>query len=169
MLLALSAVLALAAPQPDPVQNPGPDTTVDAPIRAEVIQGVLQRIREGYVFPRTAAEMEQAVRGRVRRGEYDSIVSAVALADRLTRGLRSVSHDLHLHVVYDAKGVQDEGSGGEPSPSDQSERKLYGRRINWGMERVERLNGNVGYLHIRSFDFDGSLVDSTLAAAMNFL
>jgi retinol-binding protein 3 len=171
MLLALSAILALAAPYPNAVQSSatGPDSTVDGRTRAEVIEGVLQRIQEGYVFPRKAAEMEEAVRARVRQGEYGSIVSAEALAARLTRDLRSVSHDLHLHVVYDAKGVQDEGSGGEPSPADQSQRKLYGRRINWGMERVERLNGNVGYLQIRSFEFDGSLVDSTLAAAMNFL
>src|SRR3954467_5994294 len=109
MLLGLSAVLALAALHPDPVQNPatGPDTTVDPRTRVEVIQGVLQRIREGYVYPRTAAEMERAVQGRLRRGEYDSIVSAKTLADRLTRDLRLVSHDLHLQVVYDAKGVQD--------------------------------------------------------------
>jgi peptidase S41-like protein len=171
VFLALAAALAftLTTPVLPQTSGPGPDTTVDAPTRSRVIQGVLQRIREGYVFPRTAAEMEQAVRARVRRGEYDSIVSAQALAERLTKDLRAVSHDLHLEVVYDSKGVVDEGSGGDPSPADQSQRKVYGRRINWGMERVERLNGNVGYLQIRSFDFDGSLVDSTLAAAMNFL
>jgi Peptidase family S41/N-terminal domain of Peptidase_S41 in eukaryotic IRBP len=171
VLLALSVVLAVAAPSSYRVQNAatGPDTTVDARTRAEVIQGVLRRIEEGYVFPQKAAEMEQAVRARARRGEYDSIVSAEALAGRLTKDLRAVSHDLHLEVVYDSKGVVDEGSGGDPLPGDQSQLKLYGRRINWGLERVERLKGNVGYLQIRSFNFDGSLVDSTLAAAMSFL
>jgi retinol-binding protein 3 len=171
MLIALSAAFTLAVLPGHPLQTaaPGPDTTIDARTRVRVIQGVLQRLREGYVFPRTAVEMQQAVEGRAQAGEYDSIVSAQALAQRLTRDLRAVSHDLHLHVVYDAHGVQDEGPGGEPSPAEQSQQRLYGRRINWGMERVERLNGNVGYLQIRSFGFDGSLVDSTLAAAMNFL
>jgi hypothetical protein len=171
MLLALSAVLALAAFRPYQLEKTrsGPDTTVDSRTRSEVIRGVLRRIEEGYVFPRKAAEMEQAVRARAQRGEYDSIVSPEALARRLTGDLRAVSHDLHLEVVYDSKGVVDEGSGGDPSPADQSQLKLYGRRINWGMERVERLKGNVGYLQIRSFNFDASLVDSTLAAAMSFL
>jgi retinol-binding protein 3 len=171
MLIALSAAFTLVVLPGHPIQAgpPAPDTTIDARTRVRVIQGVLQRLREGYVFPPKAAEMQQALEGRAQAGEYDSIVSAQGLARRLTRDLRSVSHDLHLQVVYDAKGVQDEGSGGKPSPADQSQRKLYGRRINWGMERVERLNGNVGYLQIRSFDFDGSLVDSTLAAAMSFL
>jgi C-terminal processing protease CtpA/Prc len=43
------------------------------------------------------------------------------------------------------------------------------RRINYGLERVERLSGNVGYLEIRTFDIDPGAADSVLAAAMNFL
>jgi C-terminal processing protease CtpA/Prc len=41
--------------------------------------------------------------------------------------------------------------------------------MNFGLERVERLMGNVGYLEIRTFYFGGGQVDSALAAAMNFL
>jgi C-terminal processing protease CtpA/Prc len=41
--------------------------------------------------------------------------------------------------------------------------------VNYGLERVERLSGNVGYLEIRSFDFEMAALDSTLSAAMNFL
>jgi C-terminal processing protease CtpA/Prc len=41
--------------------------------------------------------------------------------------------------------------------------------VNYGLERAERLAGNVGYLEIRSFNFDAEMVDSALAAAMNFL
>jgi len=173
MSLVISAVLALtlAAPHalPPQTENSEPDTTIDAATRARVIRGVLRRLEEGYVFPKTAHAMAQSVEARARRGEYDSIVSAQAFAHRLTQDLRSVSHDLHLHVAYSKAGVQDEGPGGQPSPADQSAHQIYGRRINWGLERAERLNGNVGYLRIQSFDFDGKLADSALAAAMNFL
>jgi C-terminal processing protease CtpA/Prc len=96
-------------------------------------------------------------------------VSANAFADRLTRDLRSVSHDLHLHVVYSSAGVPDEPPGVEPTPAEQEQHRKYGRRVNWGLIKAERLDGNVGYLEIRGFDFDGKLADSSLAAAMAFL
>jgi peptidase S41-like protein len=171
MYLALSAAVTLAL-APSPVvqtAGPGPDTTIDASTRTRVIHGVIRRLQEGYVFPDKAKEMAQAVESRVRRGEYDSIVSAQAFADRLTQDLRSVSHDRHLEVSYVAKGVRDEVLDAEPTPAEKRERAVYARRINWGFERAERLNGNVGYLEIRSFDFDPAGVDSTLSAAMDFL
>jgi C-terminal processing protease CtpA/Prc len=134
-----------------------------------VIDGVLRRLDEGYVFPRKAAEMRQAVRARQRRGVYDHLSSARDFADSLTRDLRTISHDRHLEVSYVRDTVRDEVPDAEPSPDEQRERDAFGRRVNYGFERAERLSGNVGYLEIRSFNFDASLVDSTLAAAMNFL
>ena len=171
MLLTLSVILSVALSWPGPIQasGPSPDSTIDARTRVRVIQGVLQRLREGYVFPDKATAMEHAIQGRVLKGEYDTIVNPSVLAERLTRDLRSVTHDRHLRVVYDKGGVQDEGPGGEPSPADQSQRMNYARRINWGLTRADRLDGNIGYLQIRTFDFDGSTVDTVLAAAMSFL
>jgi C-terminal processing protease CtpA/Prc len=113
--------------------------------------------------------MEQTIRDRAKRGEYDSIVSASAFADRLTQDLRAVSRDLHLRVVYSAEGVSDQTPDGEPSPEERRKHSEYGRRINWGLVRAERLDGNIGYLEIRSFDFEAGQPDSALAAAMNFL
>jgi retinol-binding protein 3 len=171
MYLALFAALTLALAPTPVVQTAGPgqDTTIDATTRTRVIQGVVRRIQEGYVFPNKASEMARAVQAKVRRGGYDSIVSAQAFAARLTQDLRAVSHDRHLEVAYVAKGVRDEVPDAEPTPAEKKERAVYARRINWGFERVERLSGNVGYLEIRSFDFDPAGVDSTLTAAMDFL
>jgi len=147
----------------------GPDAAIDAATRTKVIDGVLQRIEEGYVVPAKAAEMATAVRERARRGEYDRIVSAHALADSLTAHLRAVSRDLHLHVVYQSQGVTDELPAADPTGDERRERLEFGRQVNYGLERAERLAGNVGYLEIRSFAFDAQMVDSALAAAMNFL
>jgi retinol-binding protein 3 len=165
--IALAAVLAPAAV----AQSTGeqPDMTIDGAMRSRVIEQVLRRLDEGYVFPKKAAEMARAIRERAKLGGYDRIVSAGALADTLTRDLRAISHDLHLEVVYQSRGVQDEVPDAEPSAEVIQERATLARRINYGFERVERLSGNVGYLEIRSFDIDPGAVDSVLAAAMNFL
>jgi hypothetical protein len=163
-------ILTLILTSPVAAQGPArPDTTIDAATRAQVIDNVLRRLDEGYVFPKKAAEMARAVRARAKLGAYNRIVSAQAFADTLTQDLRAVSHDRHLEVAYQSRGVRDEAPDGQPSAEERREREAFGRRINYGLERVERLNGNVGYLEIRSFEFDAAAVDSALSAAMNFL
>jgi retinol-binding protein 3 len=167
LMIALLFGLALSGPLAAQLAEQ-PDTSIDAATRNRVIEGVLQRLHEGYVFPDKAAEMARAVRAQVKRGAYSHIVSARGFADTLTRDLRAVSHDRHLEVVYQRE-VRDEVPDAEPSPQERRERRAFGRRVNFGLERVERLSGNVGYLEIRSFNFDAADVDSTLTAAMNFL
>jgi retinol-binding protein 3 len=96
-------------------------------------------------------------------------VSARAFADSLTGHLQAVSRDRHLRVVYRSGGVPDQIADGEPSADERREQAEFGRQVNYGLERAERLAGNVGYLEIRSFNFTAALADSAIAAAMNFL
>jgi hypothetical protein len=168
MLLVVPALL-LARPAAAQFADTGPDLTIDAAMRARVIDGVLQRLDEGYVFPAKAKEMVRSVHDRARRGAYDRVTSARGFADSLTADLQAVSHDRHLRVAYRSGGVLDETPDGEPSPEQRREHDAFGRRVNYGLERVERLAGNVGYLEIRSFGFTAAQADSALAAAMDFL
>jgi peptidase S41-like protein len=171
MRLMLAIALAVILAPVGVAQSPAgqADTTIDGAMRSRVIAQVLRRLDEGYVFPGKAAEMRRTIGERAKQGAYDRIVSARAFADTLTQDLRRVSHDLHLEVVYQSRRVQDEVPDAEPSAEVHRERAALARRINYGLERVERLSGNVGYLEIRSFDIDAGAVDSVLAAAMNFL
>jgi hypothetical protein len=109
---AAALALVLATPVHAQQFDRGPDATIDAATRTRVVNGVLQRIEEGYVIPTKAGEMTQEVRERARRGEYDRIVSAHALADSLTAHLRAVSRDRHLHVVYQSQGIKGRAPGG---------------------------------------------------------
>src|SRR5207249_11637120 len=47
--------------------------------------------------------------------------------------------------------------------------RAFGRQVNFGFERVERLPGNVGYLEVRSFGFDPAWIEDVAAAAFTFL
>ena len=166
----LIAIAALALPLPALAQAPErPDTTIDAATRETVVEGVLRRLDQGYVFPEKAAEMRQAIQARMKQGAYERLVSARAFADSLTADLRAVSHDRHLEVSYQRAAVRDEVPDAEPSAEEQRERYAFGHRVNFGFERAERLSGNIGYLEIRSFNFDAAMVDSSLTSAMNFL
>jgi retinol-binding protein 3 len=171
MRLAVTAALALALAPAAAAQMPdrGPDATIDSATRARIIDGVLVRLEEGYVIPDKASEMARAVRQRARLGAYDGVVSARAFADSLTAHLQGVSRDKHLRVVYRSDGVADQPPDSEPPAEERRGRSEFARQVNYGLERAERLTGNVGYLEIRSFNFEAAQVDSALAAAMNFL
>ena len=47
--------------------------------------------------------------------------------------------------------------------------RAFGRQVNFGFEKVERLPGNVGYLELRSFGFEPEWIGDAAAAAFDFL
>jgi C-terminal processing protease CtpA/Prc len=166
-MLALAA-LAVAV-RPSLAQGPTQtDMTVDAATRRQVVDGVLARLIEAYVFPDTAVAMQRAIQNRVRRGEYERITSAQALADSLTSHLQAVSKDRHLRVRYSYEPIPQRDQR-EATPEDEARARAFGRQVNFGFERVERLAGNVGYLELRSFGFDADWIGDAAAAAFDFL
>lgn len=150
--------------------NAAPDMTLDAPTRADVIDGVLDELMNLYVFPEVAVEMAERVRHRRRSGEYDAITSARALATTLTLHLREVSRDKHLTLDFSPDVVPPSPTEPRLGPSqDELERQRRAMsRLNFGFERVERLAGNIGYLDLRAF-VPPALMGDTAAAAMGFL
>jgi retinol-binding protein 3 len=158
------AALPIAAQERDQ-----PDRTIDGAERRVVIDGVLERLKQAYVFPDTALAMERAIRARQRRGDYERITSGQAFAESLTAHLRAVSRDLHLRVRHRAQPFPIEANHDGPSDDDRARSRAIGRQMNFGFERVERLAGNVGYLEIRSFGFDTADVSEVAANAFTLL
>lgn len=146
-----------------------PDRTIDAAERRAVIDGVIDRLKQAYVFPDTAVVMERAIRVRQGRGEYDRITSARSFADSLTSHLQAVSRDRHVRVRYSAEPLPVLAGPDQPDHARRDQQRAFGRQVNYGFERVERLAGNVGYLEIRSFGFDPEDIADVVAAAFTFL
>ncbi|HVF88866.1 MAG TPA: S41 family peptidase [Blastocatellia bacterium] len=144
------------------------DPALDARTREEVIDGAIRNLNDAYVFPDVAKQMEKALRDRAQNKEYDNVTSPRAFAEMLTNHLREVSHDKHLRVIYSSDVIPVEDPQAEPSPEEQQRFRNYMKAQNWGFEKVERLEGNIGYLDLRGF-FDADSGGDTVAAAMNFL
>jgi retinol-binding protein 3 len=161
-LLMNQRVLMAQAPQEQP------DMTIDAAARSAVIEDALKKLNDYYVFPETAKKMEEAVRDRIARKEYDQITSAKTLATKLESHLQEVSHDKHLRVMYSARPTPPETELRQPGPEEQAREIEFLRTINFGFEKVERLPGNVGYLDLRGF-LPAQLGAETVVAAMNFV
>lgn len=169
-MLVITSVSALLMALPISAQDRDePDRTIDAAERRVVVDGVLERLRQAYVFPDTALAMERAVRARQRRGEYERLTSGRAFAESLTAHLQAVSRDRHLRVRHRAEPFPVETNQNGPNPEERARVRAFGQRLNFGFERAERLAGNVGYLEIRSFGFDTANVSEAAASAFTFL
>lgn len=163
----MAVALFLLLPTDLPLRGQGKPSEVklDAATRAQLIESILKRTSDLYVFPEVATEIEKAVRARVQNKEYDSLTSGADLAQKLTSDLQAVSHDKHLRVIYSEKPLP--GRGG-PRGRDPEQWQREGARSNFGFYKVEVLAGNVGYLDLRGF-FEPNLAADKATAAMSFL
>jgi retinol-binding protein 3 len=148
-------------------RDEGPDAIVTPELRSKVIEGALRRLKAAYVFPEVAKKMDEAVQARVTRKEYDDVTSAKQLAQMLTDHLQAVSHDKHLRVNYLAGG-RPEMMHGKPGAGEREKMREFAATRNFGFEKIERLEGNIGYLDLRGF-MSAEMAGETCAAAMNFL
>ena len=125
----------------------------------DIVVKALALLRENYVFPELAEQVATAVETRLAAGEYDNL-DEITLTELLTSHLQEASGDKHLRVRLGGgpgpgpgnRGPGNRGpDGGEPA--DRAARRLKMRQIgqldNFGIHRVERLDGNVGYLDLR--------------------
>src|SRR5678816_570440 len=166
--LAIVCALALSCAVVSFAQQEQPDLTIDAATRTQVIDGILKRLSDSYVFPDIAKKIEQSIRERVDKKEYDQITSAKEFATKLTSDLQAVSHDKHLRVRYSNQVIPERGERREPTAEEREQRKRDLTWMNHGFGKVERLPGNIGYLEFFNFA-DEELGADTVAAAMNFI
>jgi C-terminal processing protease CtpA/Prc len=123
-------------------------------------------LADRYVYPDVGEEMGEDLARRLEAGEFDAIENAGSFAERLTETVRAVSHDLHLNVrVRPPERARVERE--DPARA-RAEREAAARFRNYGFERVERLEGNIGYLEIRFFD-GNEAAKATAAAALEFI
>ena len=164
MILLLAASIAnVATAQPEQ-----PDLTIDAATRTQVIDNILKRLNDSYVFPEVAKKMEHSIRDRVAKKEYDQVTSAKQFAMTLTKDLQAVSNDKHLRVRYSHAAIPERGERREPTAEEREQRRRDLTWMNHGFAKVEVFRGNIGYLEFLNF-MDEELGADTVAAAMNFV
>jgi C-terminal processing protease CtpA/Prc len=146
--------------------------TLDAEMRAKVVQKVAQLMIDNYIFKETAEKMAEKLNAKLSEGKYDKIDDVFRFSQSLTQDLRSVSKDGHIRVTYDpekVKGIRASRSKSEEER--ERERKAIlerQRQQNFGFRRVEIREGNIGYLDLEYFAGLPQAGD-TIVAAMNFL
>jgi len=170
-LLAVLLPLTLAAGRAAPVVQPrtasvGTPDDLDPETRDLVIEKLAELIEETYIFPEIAKDIANHLRERHIGGAYDTVENVGTLASMLTMDLQKVNGDRHLNArPIDPKRLELP----DDDPKEQQRRYLERmRQVNFGFEKVERMDGNVGYLDLRSFS-DTTYASETAVAAMAFL
>jgi len=139
---------------------------IDPATRTRVIHLAVVSLNEFYVFPETATRMEEAIRARQKKGEYDSVEDAEAFAELLTDHLQQVSHDKHLRVNFSPTVLPKDGAPRNPDVDARMQTQM--ERDNCLFQKAERLSSNIGYLKFNAF-LDPDVCGPTAIAAMNFL
>lgn len=133
-------------------------------VRAEIVDSVLTKVRDEYILPDVAIEMDEHVRARLAEGAYDDITSLSTFAEQLTTDLHHINPDRHLWISKMRPEDFYPSAGDTLTDADRAERA----RQNYGFRKVERMKGNVGYLELQMFD-DATYGSDAAAAAMGFL
>jgi hypothetical protein len=131
---------------------------------AELIDIITGLLRSGYVFPERAEQASVALEASLTAGEYEGLDDET-LAERLTSQLYEVCRDKHLRVR-----TRPPLPGRDPRPDrprwpDWLER---GSPLNYGIFKVERLDGDVGYIDLHAVAHPDEAAPA-IAAAMELV
>lgn len=164
VLLALMVMAGLGRDQDPPA--------LDAAKKQAVIDEVSKHLNGGYIFAETAKKMEEALRARLKKGDFDKLSAAPEFAQAVSQVLAEVSKDGHIGFSYNpavAADIRRLESQSEEEAGKVRERRLQeARRNNFGFRKVERLPGNIGYVDFRMFASPDQ-AGETAIAAMTFL
>ncbi|GAA3920090.1 S41 family peptidase [Actinoplanes auranticolor] len=128
-----------------------------------IIDPALDLLCANYIFPEKAAAAADAIRRRRAAGEYDGL-DEETLAARLTADLAEVCADKHLRVRTREAALHDVLTRDELEAAYRESL----RHANYGIARVERLDGNVGYLDLRQIA-EAAVGGRAIAAAMELI
>lgn len=139
LVRALTFLFALLLTTPPSVAAQQPPSALNAERRAAILAEIESRLTGMYIFPELAATMNEDLRVRAARGEFEAMTDAESFAQRLTQTLQAVSRDKHLRVRAGPPGPPRGGPASGPAAAHSA----FGR--------AERLSGDVAYVEILSF------------------
>jgi hypothetical protein len=146
--------------------------TLDAAKKQAVIDEIATLFNKNYIFADKAKKVEEALRAKLKAGEFDKLDAAPAFAQAVAAVILDVTGDRHTGFAHNPARAEDirrlEGQSEEEAKKVRERQLEESRRDNFGFRKVERLAGNIGYLDFRVFASPDQ-AGPTAIAAMNFL
>jgi ribosomal protein L40E len=133
---------------------------------AELIRNLADKLRANYIFPEVAEQICSCLQKHLHDGEYADIAEGEFLAYALTLHMQEVNHDEHLWVRWHSETLPEDDGQLRLNPQWQAEQQKKAQLENYGIHKLERLSGNIGYLDIR-YLHRPEWAGDTISAAMN--
>ncbi len=135
-----------------------------------IIDSLSQKLEEFYIRPNAVADIKKKLNENFKKGTYKDISNSNDFANKLSTDLVDFSKDLHFRVVYDPEWTEN-----QKNKSDKAVRQKIkalelaeAKKKNFGFQKVQILEGNIGYLQFDYFE-DPAIGSETAAATMQFL
>jgi retinol-binding protein 3 len=128
-----------------------PQNTIvlNSKLNSTIVNNISQLLLYNYVFSDTAVKMSICIKNKLKEGAYNKITDPVAFSDALNIDLYSVYQDAHMLVQFVPIEAIPE-SIVEPTNSQLNNEDSFKKikYANFGLRKVEILNGNIGYINI---------------------
>jgi len=132
--------------------------------RDKQLMKMAEKINEFYVFVDVAKRLSEKLKSEITKKTFENL-SDQEFADKLSLYLSKNANDRHFNVLY-RPNVED-------NPTSEKEMlkrfNQINRQWNYGFEKVERLDGNIGYIRHTGFVNTNEPAKRALAASMNFV
>ncbi|WP_028596483.1 S41 family peptidase [Paenibacillus assamensis] len=135
-------------------------------LRQQIIDSLIDCLVNNYVFPDKAEEAARHICVKAANHEYDHVTSGETLASLLNIHMSEVIQDNHLLLQFDPFIRQEH----DRVDMEEMRKDMYAHlaQTNYGFQKVERLQGNIGYIELTNFE-DPAVGGETAAAAMNLV
>ncbi|HEY4083792.1 MAG TPA: S41 family peptidase [Burkholderiaceae bacterium] len=117
--------------------------------RVEVLQTLKSKLNANYVFPEVAAHINATLPAKA--AAYNKTADAAEYSELLSKDLRELGNDKHFRVFYDPEFHRSEAPDAIPSAEDMEHQRVQAAQLAYGVEKVQRLPGNVAYVELRGF------------------
>jgi hypothetical protein len=143
------------------------DTPLNASDRAAILQTLAAKLNANYIEPAVGERVGSAIARKNAEGGYASADSAQAFSAALSKDLREFSGDLHFRAMLDERVRKPSSAAAGPTRAGVDEARDRAARLGYGIEKIERLAGNVGYIELSGFfgptEFVGPAYTSAIA------
>lgn len=143
----------------------GEQAVFDAEFVQNTVATLAGMVEKDYFDPTIGAKIASTLREGLSKGQYAHAPDLESLANLLTSDMYAVAKDRHL-ALFVTKGLPSKPSQA-PTVARES-RKERGQHENFGLQKVEVLPGNVGYLRLTGF-YQPQEAREAIAASMAFL
>jgi C-terminal processing protease CtpA/Prc len=115
-----------------------------------------------------AERVGSAIARKNAEGGYASAAGAQAFSEALAQDLRDFSGDKHFGARLDERFREPSGDAGPPNRAEMDEAREETARGGFGIQKVERLPGNIGYIELRGFGYT-EFVGPAYTAALSLM